>query len=72
MGEVKIIDGHGIVFNMTPSPGGTSCLGNAEQDMRLVAEHLGARVDWDAFERELLMGHEDTRDLAPMPLAEVG
>jgi malate dehydrogenase (quinone) len=70
MGEVKIIDGHGIVFNMTPSPGGTSCLGNAEQDMRLVAEHLGARVDWDAFERELLTGHEDMRDEQAPILAE--
>ena len=70
MGEVKIIDGHGIVFNMTPSPGGTSCLGNAEQDMRLVAEHLGARVDWDAFERELLTGHEDMRDEQAPMLAE--
>ncbi|KAA6186656.1 FAD-dependent oxidoreductase [Thiohalocapsa marina] len=70
LGEVKIIDGHGIVFNMTPSPGGTSCLGNAEQDMRLVAEHLGARVDWDAFERDLLSGHEDTRGVAPAALAE--
>ena len=67
MGEVKIIDGHGVVFNMTPSPGGTSCLGNAEQDMRLVAKHLGARVDWDAFEHELLTGHEDMREQqAPM------
>jgi len=72
IGEVKVIDGHGIVFNITPSPGGTSCLCNAEQDMRLVAEHLGAHVDWDAFERELLTGHEDIRDLAPTPLAEAG
>jgi malate dehydrogenase (quinone) len=73
MGEVKIIDGHGIVFNMTPSPGGTSCLGNAEQDMRLVAEHLGARVDWEAFERELLTGHEDTRHVQAEPvLAQAG
>ena len=69
MGEVKIIDGHGIVFNMTPSPGGTSCLGNAEQDMRLVAAHLGARVDWAAFERELLSGHEDTHDAPPLAAA---
>ncbi|MGO2501815.1 MAG: FAD-dependent oxidoreductase, partial [Cobetia marina] len=30
MGEAKINPGTGIVFNMTPSPGGTSCLGNAE------------------------------------------
>jgi len=70
MGEVKIIDGHGIVFNVTPSPGGTGCLGNAEQDMRLVAGHLRARVDWDAFERELLVGHEDMRDESLPMLAE--
>lgn len=74
MGEVKIIDGHGVVFNMTPSPGGTSCLGNAEQDMRLVAEHLGARVDWRVFEQELLSGHEPVaeRDQASSeePLSE--
>ena len=70
MGEVKIIDGHGIVFNMTPSPGGTSCLGNAEQDMRLVTEHLGARVDWNAFERELLTGHEDMHEEPAPVLAE--
>jgi malate dehydrogenase (quinone) len=63
---------HGIVFNMTPSPGGTSCLGNAEQDMRLVAEHLGARVDWAAFERELLLGHEDTSNVPAPVLAAVG
>jgi len=70
MGEVKIIDGHGIVFNMTPSPGGTSCLGNAEQDMRLVAKHLGARVNWDAFGHELLTGHEDMREQQAPMLAE--
>jgi len=71
MGETKIIDGHGIVFNMTPSPGGTGCLDNAERDMRLVTEHLGARVDWNAFEREFLMGYEDTRAGLP-ELAEAG
>jgi len=70
MGDVKIIDGHGIVVNMTPSPGGTSCLCNAEQDMRLVAKHLGARVDWDAFEHELLTGDDDMRDQQAPMLAE--
>lgn len=71
MGVTKLSDGHGIVFNMTPSPGGTGCLGNAEQDMRLVAEHLGARIDWNAFERELLTGYEDIRPDLP-ELAEAG
>lgn len=33
MGEAKIDTGEGSIFNMTPSPGGTSCLENAEIDM---------------------------------------
>lgn len=61
MGEAKFTDGEGIIFNMTPSPGGTSCLGSGEKDIRTIAKHLGARIDEHAFERELLMGYEDTR-----------
>jgi len=61
MGEAKITDGSGIIFNMTPSPGGTSCLGSGEADMRAIARYLGAHIDEDAFEREMLMGLEDTR-----------
>jgi len=73
LGEVKITDGRGIAFNVTPSPGGTGCLGNAEQDMRLAAAHLGARVDWGAFERELLTGYEVIRGpIAAQPLAQAG
>jgi len=45
MGEAKINPGNGILFNMTPSPGATSCLDNAEQDLRAVAGHLGAAFD---------------------------
>ena len=45
LGEAKINPGTGIVFNMTPSPGATSCLENAEIDMRLVAARLGAVID---------------------------
>ena len=56
MGEAKINPGTGIVFNMTPSPGGTSCLGNAEKDMYLAREFLGFTIDTEAFERELLTG----------------
>ena len=61
MGEIKIANGAGLIFNMTPSPGGTSCLGSGEQDMRTLAGYLGARIDEQAFERELLRGYEDTR-----------
>ena len=45
MGEAKINPGNGIVFNMTPSPGGTSCLENAETDMRLIAGRIGASIN---------------------------
>ncbi len=61
MGEAKISDGTGIIFNMTPSPGGTSCLGSGEDDMRAIARYLGASIDERAFERTLLMGHQGTR-----------
>jgi len=70
MGETKIIAGENIVFNMTPSPGGTSCLGAAEADMRLVARYLGCRINEKAFEAELLTGHEDTRACLDVPEIE--
>ncbi|WP_355660307.1 FAD-dependent oxidoreductase [Halomonas salifodinae] len=63
MGEAKINPGTGIVFNMTPSPGGTSCLGNAEKDMYLAQEFLGFNVDKEAFERDLLTGEIPLTDL---------
>lgn len=53
LGEAKISPGTGIIFNMTPSPGATSCLHNGEKDMRIIAEHLGCRIDESALNREL-------------------
>ena len=61
MGEAKIANDAGLIFNMTPSPGGTSCLGSGETDMRSIAAYLGARIDEEGLARELLMGYEDTR-----------
>ena len=54
MGEAKIDTGQGAIFNMTPSPGGTSCLENAEIDLRKIAGFLGANVDETAFALDLL------------------
>jgi malate dehydrogenase (quinone) len=59
--EAKIVTGDGIIFNLAPSPGGTSCLGSGESDMRSLAHYLGAQIDEVAFERELLRGYEDAR-----------
>jgi malate dehydrogenase (quinone) len=53
LGEAKINPGTGIVFNMTPSPGATSCLENAEIDMRLIAGRLGAEIDEDKLQSVL-------------------
>jgi malate dehydrogenase (quinone) len=53
LGEGKINPGNGIVFNMTPSPGATSCLANAERDLLTITEHLGASFDRQHFAREL-------------------
>jgi len=54
MGEAKIDTGIGGIFNMTPSPGGTSCIENAELDMRTVAKHLGASINEEAIQKDLL------------------
>ena len=54
LGEASINPGGGIVFNMTPSPGATSCLGNARRDVRLVCEYLGKTFDEALFKQELI------------------
>ncbi|EAJ7401828.1 FAD-dependent oxidoreductase [Campylobacter upsaliensis] len=54
LGEASINEVDGIIFNMTPSPGATSCLGNAERDAKMVCDYLGAKFDEDKFSTELL------------------
>lgn len=56
LGEASINTGEGIIFNMTPSPGATSCLGNAERDLRFVVAYLGKTFDEDRFKEELTEG----------------
>lgn len=53
LGEAKINPGNGIIFNMTPSPGATSCLQNGEQDLHIIAEYLGCNIDEQRLEKEL-------------------
>lgn len=45
LGQAEIDPGHGIRFNVTPSPGATTCLGNAETDLLRIQQHLGCHVD---------------------------
>lgn len=54
LGEASIDTGKGIIFNMTPSPGATSCLGNAERDVKKVCEFLGKKFDEAKFNAELV------------------
>lgn len=53
LGEAKINTGNGIIFNMTPSPGATSCLQNAEQDLHIIAEQIGCSIDEQGLARDL-------------------
>lgn len=54
LGEASINPGTGIIFNMTPSPGATSCLGNAERDTKIICEYIGAKFDEKKFLKELV------------------
>jgi malate dehydrogenase (quinone) len=53
LGEAKINPGNGLIFNMTPSPGATSCLANAEQDAMALVDYLGCAFHQQQLEREL-------------------
>jgi len=58
LGEASIHpEGEGLIFNMTPSPGATSCLGNAYRDVKIVSEYLGLQFDVERLKEELV---EDT------------
>lgn len=54
LGEASINEIPGIIFNMTPSPGATSCLGNALRDTKTICEYLGAKLNEDHLNSELL------------------
>lgn len=52
LGQAGIDPGNGIRFNITPSPGATTCLGNAEQDLIRIQQHLGCNFNRAWFEAE--------------------
>lgn len=56
LGEASIYTGEGLIFNMTPSPGATSCLGNAERDMKYIVKYLGKNFNEEKFNDELTDG----------------
>ena len=53
LGEASIPALPGLVFNVTPSPGGTCCLGNAARDLEAIVERLGCGFDRQRLAREL-------------------
>ena len=54
LGEARIGENPGIIFNMTPSPGATSCLGNAFRDAKSACEYLGVSFDDAKFDAEMM------------------
>jgi len=54
LGEAKLV-GDKIIFNITPSPGASTCLGNAFEDTAKLMEFLGNRFRFDTagFEKDL-------------------
>jgi malate dehydrogenase (quinone) len=55
MGEAKL-SGENVIFNITPSPGASTCLGNAYTDAATIADFLGGKFKFDkeAFEKDLM------------------
>ena len=53
LGEVSIPAVDGLIFHVTPSPGGTCCLGIASRDLKVMEQRLGCRIDWERLRREL-------------------
>ena len=51
-GEAKLV-GDNIIFNITPSPGASMCLGNAEEDAKKVCEFLDKEFNQGKFDEEL-------------------
>jgi malate dehydrogenase (quinone) len=55
LGEAKLV-GDKIIFNITPSPGASTCLGNAFEDTVKLMEFLGNRFRFESgrFEKDLV------------------
>jgi malate dehydrogenase (quinone) len=55
MGEAKL-SGDNIIFNITPSPGASTCLGNAYTDTSKIIEFFGGKYKFEkeSFEKDLL------------------
>ncbi len=43
----------GVIFNITPSPGASSCLANSLKDMQYISDYLGEEFNKSRYEAEL-------------------
>ena len=59
LGEASIVpENENLIFNMTPSPGATTCLGNAYRDAQIIAQRIGIEIDKERLVNELLDGED--------------
>jgi len=59
LGEASIVpEKDRLIFNMTPSPGATTCLGNAYRDAKIISERLGIELNRQKIIDELLGGED--------------
>jgi len=69
MGEAKIV-GDDVIFNITPSPGASTCLKNAMRDTHTLMDFLDGEYEFDeAAFREATIGHFPYADEAEAPSA---
>lgn len=52
LGEAKI-QREGLIFNITPSPGASSCVGSALEDARYIAKYMGTDFKESLFDDEI-------------------
>lgn len=59
LGEASIVpENERLIFNMTPSPGATTCLGNAYRDAQIICERLNIQMHKQQAIDELLDGKD--------------
>jgi malate dehydrogenase (quinone) len=59
LGEASIVpENENLIFNMTPSPGATTCLGNAYRDAQIITERLGINLNKEQLVEDLLDGED--------------
>lgn len=52
MGEARLEENR-VIFNITPSPGASTCLANAKRDTEIIVKKLGKQFDTKKFNEEL-------------------